>query len=137
MMPMPPHFATALLRACCSRARCEEIEGDLHELFVRQVEREGISRAQRAYVVAVVGVCLRQLGARTQRALTRPMSAGPRGRVYPFRVLACLAIGAALIAPLDEPWFVFIRNALLIAYPIVELLLLASVFANKQGRIRL
>jgi hypothetical protein len=136
MTPTPPRLATALLRACCSRARCEEIEGDLHELFVRQVERDGRSRARRAYVVAVASVCVRQLGARTQRTLTRPMSAGPRGRVYPLRVLACLAIGAALIAPLDEPWFVFIRNALLIAYPVVELLLLASVFGKKRGPLR-
>lgn len=132
MTTIPPRFATSIVRACCPRERREEIEGDLLEMFTGQVEREGLARARRAYVFAAVDLCLRQLGARTGRVLLRPIRPHARMRVYPARVLASLAVGAALLTPIEEPSFVFARNALLIAYPVIELLLLARVFSSKR-----
>lgn len=58
--------------------------------------------------------------------------AGTHLRVYPLRVLICIAIGLTLVAPLEQPWFLFARNVLLVAYPVIELVLLARVFGTRR-----
>ena len=118
--PEPPRFATSLLRVCCMRAYLEEIEGDLHELFMRRAARLGVARARRCYALEVGGVCLRQLSARVIGALW------PTRRVR--RILGVVGLLLALVVVLfanEERWAIMTGYAILFGLGVLELLMYA------------
>jgi putative ABC transport system permease protein len=122
--PQPPRFATALLKACCSPERLEEIEGDLCELFMRRTAREGIASARRRYTVDVCSISLRQLAVRGRRALHRPVVGAVE--IYPLRAVACVAFAIALMSS-EQAWAVIASQLLLGAYTLLEVTLYARV----------
>lgn len=118
--PEPPRLAISLLRVCCKRARLEEIEGDLYELFARRAARLGLRRAGQRYAIEACGVCLRQVSARVVVALSRSWRVG---RIALIIVLA-LATAFMLIAN-DRRWAIMTGYALLFVMGILELLVYA------------
>jgi hypothetical protein len=99
MSSQPPRAATVLLKMCCSPAYLEDIEGDLHELFLRRAGRIGVARARRAYLLDVASVCVRQLAVRA--------AAGPRHgrlRVSPLGLVFVLLAVLGLSLSSDQPW---------------------------------
>ena len=132
----PPRFATALLKACCSPERLEEIEGDLCELFARHTTQVGAAQARRRYALDVCSVCLRQLAVRGRRALRR--SVGGAVEVYPLRVMACLAFVAALLMSSEQSWAFVAWQVLLGACALLEMTIYAgAVYSTfKRWRVR-
>jgi hypothetical protein len=104
MMPSPelPKLATAVLRVCCPAARLEEIEGDLHELFVRRAAHMGAARARQRYLLDVCSVSLQQLWSRGSRRLSRPLRVGPV-RLQLLQGMSVLSV-IALLFTLDQRW---------------------------------
>jgi putative ABC transport system permease protein len=49
----PPRWATGLLEWYCKRDLFEDLSGDLHEYFVRNVETKGIKKARLIYIIDV------------------------------------------------------------------------------------
>ncbi len=52
--PKPPKWATRLLHWYCQPALLEDLEGDLHEYFERNIKYKGISRAKFIYILDVL-----------------------------------------------------------------------------------
>jgi putative ABC transport system permease protein len=55
MHPQPPRWADTLLRWFCAPRLHEEVQGDLYELYAKWVAERGVKRANRRYVLAVLG----------------------------------------------------------------------------------
>jgi hypothetical protein len=125
--PAIPKLATALLRVCCSPARLEEIEGDLHELFVERAARLGLEHARRRYVLDVFSVGLRQLWSRARGSLLRPARVGPV-RLYLMRGLAFLLV-IALLLTFDQRWAAVAGYTLLALGGLLEL----SLYVRSLG----
>ena len=53
----PPEWIDALLEWYCSSRYIEEVQGDLHEWFVRRVDRQGIKKARLFYLLDVIRFC--------------------------------------------------------------------------------
>ena len=53
--PAPPHWADRLLRWFCAPHLLEEIQGDLHERFSRDLQQVGRQKANRRYSLNVLG----------------------------------------------------------------------------------
>jgi hypothetical protein len=85
---------------CCSPAYLEDIEGDLHELFLRRAGRIGLARARRRYLIDVASVCVRQLAVRAAAAPRRHA----RVRVSPLGMVFVLLAVLALSLSSDQPW---------------------------------
>ncbi|HKU39604.1 MAG TPA: permease prefix domain 2-containing transporter [Polyangiales bacterium] len=130
--PEPPRLAKSLLRICCTRAYLEEIEGDLHELFTRRAERQGLARARRRYALDVASVCVRQLSARVVRALQRTA----RVRRILGVVGLLLAMAVVLLSN-EQRWAIVTGYAILIALGVLEVLVYAaSAFAILKALVR-
>jgi putative ABC transport system permease protein len=50
----PPRWATKVLRWYCRRELLEDLEGDLHEYFTRNVQQHGAGRARLIYIIDVL-----------------------------------------------------------------------------------
>jgi putative ABC transport system permease protein len=55
MHSQPPRWTDKLLRWFCEPRLHEEVQGDLHELYGKWVAERGVKRANRRYVLAVLG----------------------------------------------------------------------------------
>jgi hypothetical protein len=130
----PPRLAIALLKACCSPERLEEIEGDLCELFVRQTAREGVARARRRYIIEVCSISMRQLSARACRGLRRTVIGAVE--IHPLRTMASLAFITALLMSSDKPWAVMAWQVLLAIYSLLEVLVYAGALYSSYKRWR-
>jgi len=69
----------------------------------------------------------------------RPVTLGHALHIYPIRMLACVALGMVLFAslPRSEHWIVITRNVLFVAYPVLELIILAWTIWRSPRRSRL
>ena len=54
MNPLPPRFADKLLEFFCAPHLLEEVQGDLHERYVRNVAQLGVAKANRIYAINVL-----------------------------------------------------------------------------------
>jgi hypothetical protein len=134
--PNPPVLASKLLRACCRPSRCEEIEGDLCELYALRVARSGVTVAHRRYWFDVLDVCARQLLGRVSRSFVRSVRMG-EVRFYPLRTLVFLATLATLLAlEVDHPWALIAFNVLLGVGALLEACTYALVLRNLTTRRR-
>jgi hypothetical protein len=130
----PPRLARWLLRVCCTRARLEEMEGDLHEIYVRTRARSGAARARPRYVLSVLDVCLRQVFARVAARVSNTSRRSGALRVYPSRIRICLVLTAALLVAIQGQWAGIAPTMLFVIDGIVELLVLvaAVISLSKQ-----
>ena len=54
----PPRWADQLLATLCTPHLLEEIQGDLHERYGRDVARVGVAKADRRYILNALKVLL-------------------------------------------------------------------------------
>jgi putative ABC transport system permease protein len=71
--PKPPRWADQLLEWCCPPRLLEDVQGDLQEVFGRQVKTEGIAKAQRAYWRAVLAYVRPFYLSRKPKPLPKPI----------------------------------------------------------------
>jgi hypothetical protein len=119
----PPRLAQRLLRVFCARARLEEIEGDLHELYARRLADSGVARARVGFVIDVFDVCVRQTIARVGRV---PLLQG----TYVLRIRACLVLAAALLVGMPGHWVGNAPTMLVVMDGVFELIVLVGLMIS-------
>ncbi|MCG8319950.1 MAG: ABC transporter permease [Cytophagales bacterium] len=53
-LPLPPKWATRFLRWYCNRQMAEDLEGDIHEFYLRNIKTKGLKMARFIYVIDVL-----------------------------------------------------------------------------------
>ena len=54
MLPTPPKWLDKLLEFICADRFLDELQGDLHELFYRNLDEHGIKKAKWKYLLSVL-----------------------------------------------------------------------------------